>query len=60
MCASIMATVLDSWAAMGSDIKEGGPLWEEGGDMKAIKDMALPDAFAFAGPNEATLNSGGD
>ena len=35
-------------------------MWEKGGDMKAVEDMALPDAFAFAGPDQATLNSGGD
>ena len=31
---------------------------QKGGDMEAVKDMALPDTFAFAGPNEATLNPG--
>jgi hypothetical protein len=28
--------------------------------MKAVEDMALPDALAFARPNKTTLNSGGD
>jgi hypothetical protein len=28
--------------------------------MKAVEDMAIPDALAFARPNKATLNSGGD
>jgi hypothetical protein len=27
--------------------------------MEAVEDMAVPDTFALARPNEATLNSGG-
>jgi hypothetical protein len=32
-----------------SDIKDGGTFCEKGGDWKAVKDVALPDAVSLTG-----------
>ena len=47
----------DAWQASSrSDIEEGCSFWDQGCDMEAVEDMALPNALAFTWADKASFN----